>query len=167
MQEEFDSVARFDLKMIPNGLRDRGLTLYAQSRLHFELPLYISDNVIPQRITRAIHFQAERTTIGLTSTNRMRTSKTISVSMPPAQLKQIERLAKKENRTMIELIREALRQYQQQQEARVNSDLIAALRAVQEDAKRVRLDRLSQSEINREVETSRREQRQKRIKKPV
>jgi Arc/MetJ-type ribon-helix-helix transcriptional regulator len=97
----------------------------------------------------------------------MRTSKTISVSMPPAQLKQVERLAKRENRTMSELIREALRQYQQRQETPVNSDLIAALRAVQEDAKRVGLDKLSQRQINAEVEASHLDQRQKRIKQPA
>jgi metal-responsive CopG/Arc/MetJ family transcriptional regulator len=36
--------------------------------------------------------------------------------MPPNQLKQVERMAKKENRTMSETVREALRRYQQQQE---------------------------------------------------
>jgi metal-responsive CopG/Arc/MetJ family transcriptional regulator len=41
----------------------------------------------------------------------MRTSRTLSISMPPAQLKLVERLAKKENRTLSELVREALRQY--------------------------------------------------------
>jgi len=87
--------------------------------------------------------------------------------MPPSQLKQVERLAKKENRTLSELIREALRQYQQQRERSVNTDLIAALRAVQEDASRVGLDRLSQREINAEVAASRREQRQKKMKRPV
>jgi metal-responsive CopG/Arc/MetJ family transcriptional regulator len=85
----------------------------------------------------------------------MRTSKTVSVSMPPTQLKQVERLAKKENRTMSELIREALRQYQQRQEAPVNTDLIAALRSVQEDARRAGLDKLSQREINAEIATVR------------
>lgn len=98
----------------------------------------------------------------------MRTSKTVSVSMPPSQLKQVERMAKKESRTMSELIREALRQYQRQQQERpVNTDLIAALRAVQEDAKRAGLDKLSQREINAEVTASRREHRQKRMKQPV
>ena len=41
----------------------------------------------------------------------MRTTKTVSISMPPAQLKAAERLAKKENRTMSELFREAFRVY--------------------------------------------------------
>ncbi len=89
----------------------------------------------------------------------MRTSKTISVSLPPAQLKNAEKLARKENRTMSELFREALRQYQQKQEAPVNNDLIAALRAVQEDAHRAGLDKLSQREIDAEITATRRERR--------
>lgn len=46
----------------------------------------------------------------------MRTTKILSISLPPAQLKDIEDLAKKENRTMSELIREALRRYQVERE---------------------------------------------------
>jgi metal-responsive CopG/Arc/MetJ family transcriptional regulator len=95
----------------------------------------------------------------------MRTSKTISVSLPPAQLKQAEKLARKENRTMSELFREALRQYQQRQEAPVNTDLIAALRAVQEDARRTGLDKLTQREINAEI-TANRKERQKTVNQP-
>ena len=41
----------------------------------------------------------------------LRTYKTITLSFPPDLLKQIERLAKKENRTKSELFREALRRY--------------------------------------------------------
>ena len=102
----------------------------------------------------------------LTSTNHMRTSKTLSVSLPPAQLKQAERLAKKENRTLSELVREALRQYQQKQETPVNYDLIAALRAVQESAKRAGMDKLTEREIDAEVTAARRE-RDEKIKQPV
>jgi len=97
----------------------------------------------------------------------MRTSRTLSVSMPPAQLKQVERLARKENRTLSELVREALRQYQQGQESPVNTELIAALRAVQRDAIRVGLDKLPQRAINAEIAAYRREQRLKTVKQPV
>jgi metal-responsive CopG/Arc/MetJ family transcriptional regulator len=48
----------------------------------------------------------------------MRTTKTLSISLPPAQLKEAEKLAKKENRTLSELVREALRCYQYQQTLR-------------------------------------------------
>lgn len=41
----------------------------------------------------------------------MRTTKTISISLPPEMLKQAERVAKKEGRTKSELVREALRRY--------------------------------------------------------
>ena len=96
----------------------------------------------------------------------MRTSRTLSVSLPPAQLKRAERLAKRENRTLSELVREALRQYEQKREAPINYDLIAALRAVQESAKRAGLDKLTQAEIDAEVTAARRE-RTKRIKQPA
>ncbi len=95
----------------------------------------------------------------------MRTSRTISVSLPPAQLKEAERLARKEHRTMSELVREALRQYQQKQAESGNVDLIAALRAVQEDAQRAGLDKLSNREINAEISAYRRDRR-KQIKPP-
>ena len=96
----------------------------------------------------------------------MRTSKTISVSLPPEQLKRTERLAKRENRTLSELVREALRQYEQRQEAPINYDLIAALRAVQNGAKRSGLDKLSEAEIDAEVTATRRA-REKKIKQPA
>jgi predicted transcriptional regulator len=87
----------------------------------------------------------------------MRTSKTLSVSLPPAQLKRVARLAKRENRTLSELVREALRQYELKLETRVNYDLIAALRAVQENARRVGLDKVTDREIDAEVAGYRRE----------
>ena len=96
----------------------------------------------------------------------MRTSKTLSVSLPPAQLKRAERLARKENRTLSELVREALRHYEQKQQAPINYDLIAALRAVQESAKRTGLDKLTEREIDAEVTASRRE-RDKKTKNAV
>src|ERR1700722_6554928 len=97
----------------------------------------------------------------------MRTSKTLSVSMPPAQFKQVERLAKKESRTLSELVREALRQYQQKQQSPVNTELLAALRAVQEDARRSGLDKISKREIDAEVTAYRRERRPNKIKQPA
>ena len=42
----------------------------------------------------------------------MRRSKTLSVTLPPEMLSRAEELAKKEHRTMSELVREALRQYE-------------------------------------------------------
>ncbi|MGH9434054.1 MAG: ribbon-helix-helix protein, CopG family [Terriglobia bacterium] len=44
----------------------------------------------------------------------MRTAKTLSITIPPEMLSRAEALAKKENRTMSELVREALRHYERQ-----------------------------------------------------
>jgi len=44
----------------------------------------------------------------------MRTTKTLSITIPPEMLSRAEELAKKENRTMSELVREALRWYERQ-----------------------------------------------------
>ncbi len=45
----------------------------------------------------------------------MRTSKTLSITLPPEMLSRAERLAQRENRTMSELVREALRWYERRQ----------------------------------------------------
>lgn len=45
----------------------------------------------------------------------MRTTKVVSITMPPPLFKQAQALAKQENRTMSELVREALRRYQRDQ----------------------------------------------------
>jgi len=44
----------------------------------------------------------------------MRSTKTLSITIPPEMLARAEALARKENRTMSELVREALRQYERQ-----------------------------------------------------
>jgi predicted transcriptional regulator len=41
----------------------------------------------------------------------MRTTETLTISLPPAMAKQMERVQKEENRTRSELLREAWRQY--------------------------------------------------------
>lgn len=45
----------------------------------------------------------------------MRTSKTLSITLPPEMLTRAEEIARKEHRTMSELVREALRQYERTQ----------------------------------------------------
>jgi CopG family transcriptional regulator / antitoxin EndoAI len=42
----------------------------------------------------------------------MRTTKVLSITLPEAMLQQAKKRAKKENRTMSELVREALRKYE-------------------------------------------------------
>jgi CopG family transcriptional regulator/antitoxin EndoAI len=44
----------------------------------------------------------------------MRTTKVVSITMPPPLFEQAQALAKQENRTMSELVREALRRYERE-----------------------------------------------------
>jgi Arc/MetJ-type ribon-helix-helix transcriptional regulator len=44
----------------------------------------------------------------------MRTTKVVSITMPPPLFEQAQALAKAENRTMSELVREALRRYERE-----------------------------------------------------
>jgi len=85
----------------------------------------------------------------------MRTTKVISISLPPAQYKEAARLAKKENRTMSELMREALRTYKDERERR--APLRAAVQALREDARRNGTDKMTMDEINAEIAAYRRE----------
>jgi len=62
----------------------------------------------------------------------MRTTKNISITFPTAMAKQAERLAKRENRTMSELLREAFRAYCTGGKPRVAGDLASILRIIAE-----------------------------------
>lgn len=46
----------------------------------------------------------------------MRTTKVVSITMPPPLFEEAQALAKRENRTMSELLREALRRYQRERD---------------------------------------------------
>ncbi len=94
----------------------------------------------------------------------MRNTKVYSITMPPEMAKQAERLARKENRTMSELMREALRRYQQpsaifdlREYIRQIAPSPPSLRAMQEDAKRKGTAHLSMAQIDREVAAVRRQ----------
>jgi Arc/MetJ-type ribon-helix-helix transcriptional regulator len=88
----------------------------------------------------------------------MRITKTISISLLPKQLKSAERIAKKENRTMSELVREALRRYE---ELIAPKNLAEALFLLREDAKRKGTNKMTMREINAEIAAYRRERREK------
>ena len=60
----------------------------------------------------------------------MRTTKNISITFPTAMAKQAERLAKRENRTMSELLREAFRAYCTGGKRRVTGDLASLLQII-------------------------------------
>ena len=96
----------------------------------------------------------------------MRTSKTISISLPPNQLKQIERVAKRENRTMSELMREAFRRYVQPHSQ--PATLAEALELLREDSRQKGTNRIRQQQIDAEVDNYRRQQlRTKKLKHPA
>lgn len=67
--------------------------------------------------------------------NDVRTTKNISITMPIAMVKDTERLAKRENRTMSELVREALRHYQARRVGAEPEDMQWILRVIEEAKK--------------------------------
>lgn len=93
----------------------------------------------------------------------MRTTETISISLPSKQLKSAERLAKKQNRTMSELVREGLRRLEQEDEqqrpsrAAALAELGEIVRLIREEARRAGLDKMTKREVNAEVEAARRQ----------
>ena len=89
----------------------------------------------------------------------MRTTKTVSISLPPAQFKKAERMARKQNRTMSELFREGLRRLEMKEKRNMGAELLEALRLVQEDARRAGLDRMTEREVEAEIAAARRARR--------
>lgn len=53
--------------------------------------------------------------LSIATINIMRTTKTLSITLPPEMLSRAERIARKEHRTMSELVREALRYYERRE----------------------------------------------------
>jgi Arc/MetJ-type ribon-helix-helix transcriptional regulator len=99
----------------------------------------------------------------------MRTTRVYSITMPPDLARQAERLAKKENRTMSELMREALRRYQQppvtvdlRELVRMFGPAPTALRSIRRDAATKGSDKLTLEQINREVRAVRKQQTRSR-----
>lgn len=89
----------------------------------------------------------------------MRTTKSITISLPPAQLKTAERLAKQQSRTMSELFREGLRRLEQEEQQRPSAaalkDLRTVLQLIQQEARRAGLNKVTMREINAEVAAAR------------
>ncbi len=88
----------------------------------------------------------------------MRTTKTLSVSLPPNQLKDMERTAKKENRTMSELVRELYRRYVAD-EARL--EFGRTLEVLRTEAAKTAASKLTTDQIDREIAAARRSRKQK------
>jgi len=100
----------------------------------------------------------------------MRNTKVYSITMPPAMAKQAERLAKRENRTMSELMREAFRRYQQEEQRpspEALKNLGQVIRLIQQEAKRTGLDKMTKREINTEIAAARKDMQMKQGKKPA
>lgn len=92
----------------------------------------------------------------------MRTSKTVSISLPPTQLREAERMAKKQNRTMSELFREAFRTYQEQEVTKQYQlqKLKSLFEQTQSEAERNGTASITDEEINTEIKAYRQEKRQ-------
>ena len=67
--------------------------------------------------------------------NDVRTTKNISITMPIAMVKDTERMAKRENRTMSELVREALRHYKARRIGTEHDDMQWVMRIIGEAKK--------------------------------
>ena len=100
----------------------------------------------------------------------MRITKVYSITMPPEMGKQAERLAKKENRTMSELMREALRRYvESSSRPQQLTQLMAAVGALREEAKQTGANKLTMRQINAEIAAARKDRRRRKrevIKQP-
>lgn len=83
----------------------------------------------------------------------MRSAKPISVALPPEQYRKAVRIARREKRTVSEVVREALRRYEEDSTstAAAGAALAEALEAVQQDAARKRCHRLTMRQINTEI----------------
>src|SRR5882724_6141557 len=82
----------------------------------------------------------------------MRTTKVYSITMPPDMAKQAERLAKKENRTMSELMREAFRRYVSDSTRQKDLDeLKLAVTALREEARQTEAGKLTKRQLDNEI----------------
>ncbi len=88
----------------------------------------------------------------------MRTTKVYSITMPPALARKAERLAKKESRTMSELMREALRRYDQTQ-ASASPAMSEVLTLLRSAARAQGLSRMSKRDVEKVIAETRSEMR--------
>lgn len=89
----------------------------------------------------------------------MRTTKVLSVTLPGPMLAEMQKLARKENRTMSELVREALRQYQRER----YWDRVNAYARPKAEAAGIR----NEEDVVRVIREWRREQREKKKSEPA
>ena len=93
----------------------------------------------------------------------MRTTKNLTISLPPAMLRDMQKTARQENRTLSELVRENFRRSQEQPQRDVYQFIRkmapprAELVAIRESAKRKGTHKLTMAQIGREVNAVRRQ----------
>jgi len=108
----------------------------------------------------------------------MRKTKVYSITMPPEMARQAESLAKKESRTMSELMREAFRRYQlqQAQEQLLTDPLrLTRLQALKQSVTELRneaaesgISKLNKRELDNVIKAARKERSgRKKIKSPA
>jgi Arc/MetJ-type ribon-helix-helix transcriptional regulator len=99
----------------------------------------------------------------------MRTTKSVTISLPPLQLKTAERLAKRQSRTISELFREGLRRLEQEEEQRQAAlgNLRTVVQLIQREAKATGLDKMTMREIDAEVTAARKENAPAKAKNPT
>ena len=88
----------------------------------------------------------------------MRTTKTLSVSLPPHQLRDMERTARKENRTMSDLVGELYRRYVSDEARR---DFARALETLRTEAAQTPAAKLTMRQIDAEIAAARRQRKRK------
>ena len=95
----------------------------------------------------------------------MRTTDTVTISLPPAMAKQMELVQKEEHRTRSELLREAWRQYFENRYAvyKPTKAEAASIRRGRADHKRG--DVIPLSQLHDELESARHQKRPKRTRK--
>ena len=83
----------------------------------------------------------------------MRTTRVVSITMPPPLFEEVQALAKQENRTMSELVREALRRYQRErdwEQIRSFGTMAAEMAGVENEEDVVNLVRQARHEMAQE-----------------
>jgi hypothetical protein len=102
----------------------------------------------------------------------MRTTKNLTISLPPAMLRDMQKTARRENRTLSELVRENFRRSQEEARLLDVYQLIRQLappppelQAIREDARRKGADKLTMAQIDREVRAVRRQRDRKKSSK--
>src|SRR3990170_1215497 len=90
----------------------------------------------------------------------MRTRRTITISLPPAMARRVEKTMKREQRTRSELVREALRTYFSTREFPEETPTLSELRAIRRGQAAIeRGDYMTLDELRREEEMARRPRR--------